>query len=403
MAKGNTNRRTRPGRKTRPTRKTPPKSAPAPAEQASAEEATRRIEKLERTNRVLQQQLTAIDAIRMNLAQMSERLHIVTRLTHEINTLDLKKITEVAVHQIPHLVDARYASLFLYNPSRDELVLEGHNHPEPINRKVTVSRHENTIMGLAVSQRHLVYIRDIDQYEETRGARFERTFADKYATRSCICAPLMAGKKLIGVYNLADKTDGESFHEINDLPAVEQLSQMIGVAIQNYFSMRKLENEARTDGLTKLENHRAFYEVLRREIHRTVRYSHPLSLIMGDLDNLKRINDSFGHTTGDRVLAELAGIIQRYVRREDVVARYGGDEITILLPETDLTGAGAVAQRILELIHRHDFRLPDPKLTVSMSFGVAMFSPNMTHKEFVEAADTALYRAKQGGKNQVAT
>ncbi len=353
-------------------------------------------------NEQLRNNIEVLDGFRMQLASFTEKLNHVTRLTHEVNTLDIEKIAEVAIERIPLLVDAKYASLFFHNSATGELTLKRHNHPNEINRKVIIRHCQNTVMGLAIREKRLIVIRDFDHFESTNGVKFERTFADKYASKSCICAPLLAGDQLVGVLNLADKnTPGEGFEELNDLPPIEQLSSILGAAIQNWRLFQEIQNQARTDGMTKLMNYRAFQEQLKAEVHRATRYQRRLTLLMIDVDHFKEINDAFGHQGGDQVLEHVAQAIRSYIRREDFAARYGGDEMAVILPETGLAGASIVAQRLGDLVRDHKFQLSDPDFKVGLSIGVAELSEGMTPADLIRKADDGLYKAKKGGRGRV--
>ncbi|MEK7865304.1 MAG: sensor domain-containing diguanylate cyclase [Planctomycetota bacterium] len=355
-------------------------------------------------NDQLRNNIEVLDGFRMQLAAFTEKLNLVTRLTHEVNTLDIEKISEVAIERIPLLVDAKYASLFFHNSATGELTLKRHNHPTEINRKVIIRHCQNTVMGLAIREKRLIVIRDFDRYESTNGVKFERTFADKYASKSCICAPLLAGDQLVGVLNLADKnTPGEGFEELNDLPPIEQLSSILGAAIQNWRLFQEIQAQARTDSMTKLNNYRAFQEQLKAEVHRATRYQRRLTLLMIDVDHFKEINDAFGHQGGDHVLEQVAGAIRSYIRREDFAARYGGDEMAVILPETGLAGASIVAQRLGDLVRDHKFELSDPDFKVGLSIGVAELAEGMTPADFIRKADDGLYKAKKGGRGRVET
>jgi two-component system cell cycle response regulator len=168
----------------------------------------------------------------------------------------------------------------------------------------------------------------------------------------------------------------------------------------------RLEALAHTDPLTQVLNRRALTLRLTSELDRARRYNSVLTLLMIDLDHFKRVNDTFGHLTGDDALREVAALLQHAVRSVDVVARYGGEEFVIVLPETAEVGAVAFAERIRERIEAHDFPVagaPGPGMHLTGSIGVATFpSPRVDSAEdlFMQA-DAALYRAKAEGRNRV--
>lgn len=158
------------------------------------------------------------------------------------------------------------------------------------------------------------------------------------------------------------------------------------------------------DGLTQTHNKRSFETTLEREVSRGVRYKRPLALVMFDIDHFKRINDEMGHLAGDAVLRQLAALIGANVRREDMLARVGGEEFALLVPEVSLAGAGAMAEKLRVLVERGPFRFEDKPIALTTSFGVAALPPDgapMTPTELYKAADAQLYRAKNGGRNRV--
>lgn len=157
------------------------------------------------------------------------------------------------------------------------------------------------------------------------------------------------------------------------------------------------------DGLTQIHNRRYFEEFTDREISRCRRHERALSLVLFDVDKFKQINDRFGHLSGDYVLRTMAGIIARRIRREELFARYAGDEFVIVLPETNSDDAQRFAEVVRRMVDEHDFRFDGRALPVSISVGVATFAPEMsTPAHLVAAADAALYRAKAEGRNRVA-
>jgi diguanylate cyclase (GGDEF)-like protein len=161
----------------------------------------------------------------------------------------------------------------------------------------------------------------------------------------------------------------------------------------------ELEALSVTDGLTGLVNHRALMTRLGEEGQRSLRNSHPFVVIMADVDHFKQYNDTFGHPEGDLVLKKVASILKDCTRTVDCVARYGGEEFAALLPETDMSGAMEVAERMRSRVEAAEF----PGRRVTMSIGVAEFPKHApTPKDVIAVADSALYVAKRGGRNQVA-
>ncbi len=166
----------------------------------------------------------------------------------------------------------------------------------------------------------------------------------------------------------------------------------------------ELERLATTDSLTGLANRRRLFDCLEQEVYRAQRYGTALSLVMFDIDHFKRINDSWGHATGDWVLRRIARETHQLLRKTDQAGRYGGEEFVVLLPETDLSEALLLAQRLRQRISdtaitpEHDAPMP-----VTVSVGVAALAPDETGEELIHRADQALYRAKQNGRNRVET
>jgi diguanylate cyclase (GGDEF)-like protein len=156
-----------------------------------------------------------------------------------------------------------------------------------------------------------------------------------------------------------------------------------------------------TDGLTKLHNHRFFQEHLTREIRRLGRSDQPLSMILIDLDDFKKLNDRHGHAAGDQVLASVAALMNDSVRESDLLARYGGEEFVVLAPNTTLQGAVALAEKIRMNLEQSPPILAESgeSIRVTLCCGVAQYRGNRKH--FFQAADRALYAAKAEGKNCV--
>ncbi len=159
-----------------------------------------------------------------------------------------------------------------------------------------------------------------------------------------------------------------------------------------------------TDGLTRIANRRYFKEFLDREWMRCSRHTRPLTLARLDIDHFKELNSSYGHLAGDQVLEQMAQVISREIRGEELLARYGGDEFAFVLAETDGAGAMVFAERIRGLVESSVFKFEEKRIRASVSIGVAVFDP-ASHKstdELIKAAGQNLYRAKCAGRGRVA-
>ncbi len=156
------------------------------------------------------------------------------------------------------------------------------------------------------------------------------------------------------------------------------------------------------DGLTQVFNRRYFEDTLERELSRCARYGRSLSLIMVDIDHFKAVNDTHGHLAGDHVLKSVASAIKTRIRREDILSRYGGEEFALLLPEVDLKGAIALAEKIRKLMEKSKFEFDKQLIPVTLSAGVATLSAELNESaDLIKAADTLLYEAKDSGRNCV--
>ena len=166
--------------------------------------------------------------------------------------------------------------------------------------------------------------------------------------------------------------------------------------------MQKLQKLAVTDGLTKLYNSRSFYSQLETEVDRFNRYGHPLTLLLLDLDHFKDYNDSYGHLEGDKVLVRFSQIIKSCLRANDTAYRYGGEEFTVILPETGGVEARNVAQRIRAALEAERFSpLNGEDVKITISIGVTEYQHKEELSTFIRRADKAMYRSKQKGRNMV--
>jgi diguanylate cyclase (GGDEF)-like protein len=221
-------------------------------------------------------------------------------------------------------------------------------------------------------------------------------------TGSRLGLPLIHSNEVIGMLSLA-RTAAEPYRpEI--LPLAQTFAAQAAIALQNARLFGEVQRLATTDALTKLFNRRHFFEVAEQEFERALRYGRPLSLLMLDVDHFKQVNDVYGHLVGDQVLQALAARCRAEVREIDVIGRYGGEEFTVLLPETTPAEAPKAAERLRQAVAGSPLAVADLHLPITLSVGVASLGDarqGLTLAGLIDRADQALYHAKRTGRNRV--
>lgn len=327
-------------------------------------------------------------------------LEQITPLARQINCLDIGQIANVCINNIPKLIGARLASLYILDETNSILLLQKYNHPFLINKIVSINQNPSSSMVVAVRSKMLIHVQDIDTHKRPLIKKSQRPFAGNYKTGNCIIAPLICQDKVVGVLNLADKIGGECFSS-DDVALVELLSQFVGASVGNIKLFEKIRRQATTDGLTGLANHKTFYETLEKELWRIRRYGGQISLIMIDIDGLKKINDTYGHHAGDKVINEISKRIKACIRQVDTAARYGGDEFAVILPNTLLADAVVAAERMVSSVSKSPIMWQKEQIPLSISVGVGEYDAENNPEDVTSWSDQALYMAKQAGKNTV--
>jgi diguanylate cyclase (GGDEF)-like protein len=248
---------------------------------------------------------------------------------------------------------------------------------------------------------------DLPIGSETRAARRAAAgmgiIKRKERGKFVVAVPLICGERILGVIEGVREGSGSRAFKKTDVSLLDSLSLPIASALANAVRIAEAERLSQTDDLTKLHNARYLRQFLLNEIRRARRYGSSVAALFLDLDDFKQINDVHGHLVGSHVLMEMAAVILSSIRDTDAVARYGGDEFVIVLPDTGTELAGQVAERIRHRITRHNFnggrRL---QLSLTASFGVAAFPKHASSpQQLIACADTAMYEAKAANKNCV--
>ena len=312
------------------------------------------------------------------------------------SSLDLSTVLQTILQLTSQLVSADLSALALATEDRNELQV-AYSYMVSIDKVGRALRR-----GVGVSWK---VFESMDTVAMSEYASHAQSLPEWKAlgVHAYLGVPLIAGKECLGVLNLFKIAPNREFKD-RDRFLAEMVARQAGVAIQNSRRYEEAQRLATRDSLTSLYNRRHLFELAAREFDRSRRYNRPMSAIMLDLDNLKKINDTFGHQAGDQALQTVAKICISTLRRPDLIGRYGGDEFIMVLPETTLTSASMVAERLRANIAKMPMMDEGAQVRLSVSLGVASLVPETRSLEtLIDHADQAQYRAKQSGKNKVCT
>jgi diguanylate cyclase (GGDEF)-like protein len=249
------------------------------------------------------------------------------------------------------------------------------------------------ITGSAVERRQPILVHEA--HLDARASVIPGTPPDE--PEALISVPLIARGRIKGALNVYRLGDGESFTE-EEFELATRFGDAAALALDNAETRARLEYQAQTDSLTGLFNHRQFHDRLRAEVGRAARSGEPVAVLMLDLDDFKRVNDVFGHATGDQVLVRVAEILAAAARVSDVVCRVGGEEFGLILPRCDASSARAFARRLSGLLSSATF---EPAGRLSVSIGIALAPEHaMNPRELAAFAEGAMMTAKALGKGR---
>ena len=319
------------------------------------------------------------------------------RLSTFINlTIDIDMLGDSILNGVADILPGKYYTFFFYDKINKEMVFYSR---DPMTEKIIKSLEIKVKEAFEKLSNKVV-----DEPYNVRTSRIavisDKKIKDRVSEYSNIFIPILIDNSICGVIGISGvsedlKDDSEDILHL--------ISNRVAHVLANATLHRDTKLLALTDGLTGLLNHRAFHERLNQEYERFRRYGSHLSLIMADCDDLKRFNDTYGHPVGDEVLRIVGEILRETSRETDVLARYGGDEFVILLPQTNAQNAINMGERIRIRIENNVFDINDNRFNSSITLGIATIPQRGidSPQNFLESADSALYQAKRAGKNRI--
>jgi len=311
-------------------------------------------------------------------------------------TLNLQELLDSVLERLLAVMEIEAGGIFLLDKQTGELVLRAHRGTSA----EFVKRVEGLRLGEGFTGR---VVRSKEPYvvEDVAGdPRLARMGAKGEGLQSFAALPIMAKERVLGLMCVGSYSS-RKFPE-GEVKLLGAIANQIGMAIDNAQLYERALELAFTDGLTGLYNRRYLMEQIEREFNRVERSEGSLSLMMIDLDELKVINDRFGHHEGDGVLKGLGGIIKANTRASDVAARWGGDEFMLLTPETGSRSARKIGERIRSQVERYRPELDGEEVGISISVGIASYPGHASDvTQLLQRVDEAMYQAKRDGGNQL--
>lgn len=333
----------------------------------------------------------ALESVRRRSEELSALRATIADITSE---LEIRKLLQTILERAIRLMNADGGDFCVYEEQNDALRVVALSNMDNKHLNTLVSIHEGAA-GKAASERKTIILEDYSNWDgrmdEYQGANIH----------SAMVSPLIIGDRLMGTVGLFHYKSERKFSK-NDQHLLSLFAQHASIALDNAMLFEKIQELARIDEVTGLLNRRSFIERADYEVNRARRLDHSIAIAMIDLDNFKKVNDTFGHQTGDEVLKEVSRIMRENIRNIDIIGRYGGDETVILMPETMAEQALNAMVRIKQLLNDNQFEQDGQSFKVTASIGLAAYpKANATTEEMIAAADEAMYKAKKQGRNEV--
>jgi two-component system cell cycle response regulator len=312
-------------------------------------------------------------------------------------SFEMKEILSAAGGNLPNLFDFSSFGIFLRDGRTLHLLEE-----ESCSTSFTQEAAKNVLKVFSILGGEAIRLDRIDLQVEKRNFRpGQMAMNPQAALRSHLTLPLAVEGEMIGC--IALHSDQPNAFDAQDLQFFSVIGYQISSTLKHVQRFSSVKDMALYDTLTKLYNRRGFEERFAMEAQRAFYSLTPLSTVIVDIDHFKRVNDTFGHPEGDKVLCEIASVLKTCVRKMDTVARYGGEEFILMLPQAGLEEASMIAERIRRQVEERRFDVGKAHIQMTVSLGISNFPEHRprTKEDLVRMADIALYDAKRSGRNRV--
>lgn len=357
-------------------------------------------EEHERLRRSVEEKSSIIERTNRMLEQYVKDLSLIYEIGQEVNSIiDLDRLYATIAATLKQHLHINEFALMVFDEKREELQVKaayGFQNPETVSRMIF--KKGEGITGLAAETGKKIYIKDTSR--ETRFLNYKgESLPD---ASSFLSVPLLYKDEVLGVVNFGRRGVGSFSYQ--DVKMLSLVAGQVALAIANARLYTRTRELSVKDELTGINNRRHFQNMLQMEWKRALRFRRSLSLIMVDVDHFKAYNDTFGHLQGDAVLRQIGTLLKRNLREVDTVARFGGEEFVLLLPDTDKRGAIAVAEKVRMIVEAQRFLSEERQETrqITLSAGVATYPEDVEEMDdLIDHADIALYRAKEQGRNRI--
>ena len=348
----------------------------------------------------LEEKSAIIERTNRTLEHLVKDLSLIYEIGQEVNSIvDIDDLYANITETLKRYLRISEFAILVFDEKREELLIKvAHGFADMESVFKTSFRLGEGVTGLVAETGKKIYIKDT-----TRETRFLNYKCEKPSEPSSFLSiPLMYKEEVMGVINFA--RGGTSSFSYQDVKMLSLVANQVALAIANSKLYTKTRELSVRDELTGINNRRYFQQMLNMEWKRAIRFKRDLSLIMIDVDHFKSYNDTFGHLEGDRALKQIGQTLRKHLREVDTVARFGGEEFVLLLPDTDKRGAIAVAEKVRLLVEGHSFLSAENRETrqMTISAGISTYPDDVDDiDDLIDHADIALYRAKENGRNRI--